>query len=81
MTDVLSETGYRQTKRKLRRLQERLGALEVRTDIGPAHLAAVRRSYQQMMRQYAREMKIYEANRNAEAGSAMRSGRPMRKRT
>jgi hypothetical protein len=37
-----------------------LREIERRTDLLPAHLAAVIRSYLEMMRQYAREIKLYE---------------------
>ena len=61
MSADLDEVGYQQTKLKLKSLEQRLNSLEGRTDLDPAHLAETRRSYQEMMRQYAREIKLYEA--------------------
>jgi hypothetical protein len=60
MTTHLTEAGYEQTKQKLSGLEERLAEIERRTDIHADRLAAVRRSYLQMMRQYRREIKLYE---------------------
>jgi hypothetical protein len=63
MSADLDEVGYEQTKRKLASLEHRLKSLEQRADLNPAHLAETRRSYQEMMRQYTREIKLYEAKR------------------
>jgi hypothetical protein len=70
MTEMLTDTGYQQTRSKLRRLQQRLERLETRDDLSPAHLAAVRRSYQEMMRQYLREIKLYETHQTGAANAA-----------
>jgi hypothetical protein len=67
MTPKLTPDGYAQTKAKLERLERRLAELEGRTDLQPSHLAEVRRSYQTTIRQYRREMKLYEAGRGQEA--------------
>ncbi len=67
MTPKLTPDGYAQTKAKLESLERRLADLESRTDLKPLHLAEVRRSYQTMIRQYLREMKLYEAGRGQEA--------------
>ena len=61
MTAELDETGYLQTRAKLAAMELRLKALEERTDLPPAHWSEARRSYLEMMRQYAREIKLYEA--------------------
>jgi hypothetical protein len=61
MTTKLTPEGYDQTKTKLENLERRLADLESRTDLDPMHLADVRRSYKTMMRQYRREMMLYEA--------------------
>jgi hypothetical protein len=61
MTEPLSHTGYLSTKQKLLNMETRLAALRVRTDLDPAHRAAVERSYLDMMRQYRRDVTLYEA--------------------
>jgi hypothetical protein len=61
MTESLTIAGYQQTKEKLSRLQQRLDNLERRTDLTTQHQSEARRSYQQMMSQYIREIKLYEA--------------------
>jgi hypothetical protein len=62
MTADLDEIGYEQMKRKLASMELRLNALEERTDLHPAHWSAARRSYLEMMRQYARENKFMKRN-------------------
>lgn len=62
MTEVLTAEGYDQTKAKLGDLQKRLAEIEKRTDLSPDHMASVQRSYKMMMRQYLREIKLYEAS-------------------
>ena len=64
MTAKLTPDGYAQTKTKLENLERRLADLESRTDLDPLHLADVRRSYRNMMRQYRREMILYEAEQS-----------------
>jgi hypothetical protein len=64
MTAKLTQDGYAQTKTKLENLERRLADLESRTDLDPLHLADVRRSYKTMMRQYRREMLLYEAEQS-----------------
>ena len=56
----LNAVGYRQTTEKLENLKRRLAAIEARTDLVPLHRELVIRSYHDMMRQYAREIKLYE---------------------
>ena len=63
MTPKLTPDGYAQTKAKLESLERRLADLASRTDLKPLHLAEVRRSYGTMIRQYRREMNLYEAGR------------------
>jgi hypothetical protein len=65
MTPYLSHEGYLQTKEKLALMEARLAALQTRTDLHPAHKAEVERSYRDMMRQYLREIKLYEARQMA----------------
>jgi hypothetical protein len=67
MTAKLTPDGYAQTKAKLENLERRLAELESRTDLKPLHLAEVRHSYKTMIRQYRREMKLYEAGRGQES--------------
>lgn len=61
MTEILTTQGYDQTKEKLRDLETRLEQMEKRTNLDPEHLASVRRSYKMMMREFLREIKLYEA--------------------
>jgi hypothetical protein len=61
MTDQLTHAGYRQTKDKLANLERRLLSLENRLDLSERHKLEARRSYEQMMAQYRREIKLYEA--------------------
>ncbi|CAN5771377.1 hypothetical protein BH23PLA1_BH23PLA1_40680 [soil metagenome] len=61
MTPLLTPEAYAQTKTKLAALEHRLAELETRTDLQPQHHAEVRRSYERMMRQYRREIKLFEA--------------------
>lgn len=67
MTTRLTPGGYTQSKAKLENLERRLADLESRTDFEPSHLADVRRSYKDMIRQYRREIALYEASRGLEA--------------
>jgi hypothetical protein len=72
MTEILTAEGYEQTKEKLGDLETRLAKLEQRTDLDPEHLAGVRRSYKMMMREFLRDIKLYEAklgNQNPSARS------------
>jgi hypothetical protein len=61
MSELLTTAGYEQTKDKLRDLESRLAVIEKRTDLAPSHLASVRRSYKMMMREFLRDIKLYEA--------------------
>jgi hypothetical protein len=61
MTTRLTAAGYAGTKEKLARMEARLEALLQRTDLEPLHRAEVERSYRDMMRQYRRDIKLYEA--------------------
>ncbi len=60
MSELLTAEGYEQTKEKLRDLQARLAEIKKRTDLAPAHLASVRRSYNSMIREYLQDIKLYE---------------------
>lgn len=61
MTEPLTEKGYQSTKEKLAHMRARLAALQARTDLHSMHRAAVEHSYHNMMRQYLRDIKLYEA--------------------
>jgi hypothetical protein len=61
MTETLTAAGYEQTKEKLANLETRLARLARRADLTSAHQSDARRSYQQMITQYRREIKLYEA--------------------
>ena len=61
MTEPLTAAGYERTKEKLRDLETRLADIEKRTDLNPEHLASVQRSYKMVMREFLREIKLYEA--------------------
>ena len=61
MNEMLTAEEYEQTKEKLCDLETRLAVLEQRTDLQAEHLASVRRSYKMIMREYLREIKLYEA--------------------
>ena len=61
MTAYLDAQGYEQTKTKLAELERRQAEIESRTDLAPAHRRQVLRSYHEMMQQYLREIKLYEA--------------------
>ena len=61
MTEMLTAEGYEQTRVKLRDLETRLAEIEKRTDLDPARLASIRRSYTMMMREFLRDIKLYEA--------------------
>ena len=61
MIETLDAAGYEQTKEKLRDLEARLAEIEKRTDLNPDHLESVRRSYKMMMREFLKEIKLYEA--------------------
>jgi hypothetical protein len=61
VSELLTPEGYAATKEKYANMEKRLAALAGRTDLHPEHLAAARRSYLDMMRQYLRDIKLYEA--------------------
>ena len=61
MTELLTAEGYHQTKEKLAQLEARLAALAARSDLTPVHHEEARRSCEEMIRQYRRELKLYEA--------------------
>jgi hypothetical protein len=61
MTPVLNEAGYLQTRAKLADLLERRSRIAARADLSPPHRVEVLRSYDRMIRQYRREIKLYEA--------------------
>jgi hypothetical protein len=63
MTPRLTPGGYTQTKAKLENVERRLADLESRTGLSPVHRAEVRRSYESMIRQYRREMRLHEVER------------------
>ena len=67
MIETLTVEGYEQTKEKLRDLETRLAEIEKRTDLNAEHLEGVRRSYKMMMREYLKEIKLYEAKQGKKA--------------
>ena len=69
MTEYLTPQGYEQTKAKLGNLERRLAQIEARTDLSPLHREQVVRSYREMMQQYRREIKLYEAMQERASGT------------
>ena len=67
MNEALTPEGYVQTKAKLADLEQRLAALEKRSDLSPAHFAEAKSSYRKMMRKYLRDIKLYEASAQSAA--------------
>ena len=67
MSERLTQEGYEQTKQKLASLESRLAAIQSRTDLKAEHRAEVIRSYQRMIRQYASELKVFEASQRTAA--------------
>jgi hypothetical protein len=61
MTATLTASGYQQTKRKLLRLEERLANISARADLKALVRSEAIRSCRQMIAQYSREIKLYEA--------------------
>jgi hypothetical protein len=61
MTNQLTLAGYQQTREKLANLEERLQRLQDRSDLSEQHKLEARRSCEQMIAQYRREIKRYEA--------------------
>ena len=60
-TASLSPAAYDETRRKLAALEGRLQALDERTDVDLALKEEGRKSYEDMIRQLRREIKLYEA--------------------
>lgn len=65
MTEPLSETGFLQTKAKLEELLVRRSRIAARDDLEHAHRDEVLRSYDQMIGQYRKELRLYEAGRRS----------------
>jgi hypothetical protein len=65
MTLELTEAGYEHAKARLADLIERKSLLLARADLSPTHHAEVLRSFDRMIRQYRREIKLYEATRDS----------------
>jgi hypothetical protein len=65
-TSLLTPAAYEETQRKLAKLEARLQALHLRTDVDAALKEEGRRSYEEMIRQLRREIKLYEATREHE---------------
>jgi hypothetical protein len=61
MSELLTPEGYAATKEKYANMERRLAALAKRTDLQPEHAVVARSSYLDMMRQYLRDIKLYEA--------------------
>lgn len=62
MTEILTLAGYEQTKEKLTNLERRLACIDQRLDLNQKHQVESRRSCEQMISQYRREIKLYEAS-------------------
>ena len=63
MTEVLTPTGYEQTKEKLADLEQRLAQLsEHASSMNEKHYEESRDSYERMIAQYLRELKLFEAS-------------------
>ena len=60
MKPPLTPAGYVQTKEKLARMEARLAALRLRTDLDPRHREDVQQSYEDMMCQYLRDVLLFE---------------------
>jgi hypothetical protein len=69
MTIPLTLTAYQQTKKKLAQMEARLTALEERNDLEPVHKMEAARSYKEMIAQYRRDVKLYEATHPATTSS------------
>jgi hypothetical protein len=61
MTPLLTPLVYEQTKKKLAGMEARLISLRQRKDLDALRKTEVERSYLEMMRQYRRALKLYEA--------------------
>jgi len=60
MSTPVTEKGYQGAMRKLAGLQARLADLRKRTDLHPNHRLDVELSYIDQMRQYLRDIQLYE---------------------
>lgn len=67
MTAILTAAGYEQTKEKLANLEERMARLDGIPSLSLTHKAEVCRSYDEMIGQYRREIKLYEATHSENA--------------
>jgi hypothetical protein len=63
MNTFLTDEGYQQAKEKLARLEERYASAEKRNDLTPLHKREVLRSYDDMRRQYERNIGLYDEAR------------------
>lgn len=70
MTEPLTTEGYEHTLEKLRDLKSRLAEIDGRTDLTPSHRVSVRQSYNMMIREYMKDIKLYEARRARETPPA-----------
>lgn len=75
MNGKLTKAGYLQTREKLADLEHRLAQIEARTDLTPAHRTHVCTSYREMMRQYKREILLFEAENSQAHDNAAPSQR------
>ena len=60
MTTPLTDAGYWQTRERLARLEARLKSLDERTDLDPVLRAEAKRSYETKIREYRRDLEMYE---------------------
>jgi len=61
MTPRLTDKGYALTKEKLAWMEARLAAVRERSDLPESHKAMVIHSYLDMIRQFLKEIKLFEA--------------------
>ena len=62
MTYHLDATEYAVTKKKVAGLRSRLAEIRARTDLAPAIQRESIRSYEDMIRQMTKEMRLYEVS-------------------
>lgn len=62
MTNHLESAEYTVTKEKVAGLRARLAAIQARTDLAPSIRRESIRSYEDMIRQMTKEMRLYEVS-------------------
>ena len=69
MIEHLTSSGYEATKTKLALMEQRLAALDLRTDVSPDHKEATRQSYLRMIARYRAEINLYEMTQKIAAAT------------